>query len=76
MAKHRDVHVSKDGNGWKTSRGAERVSHHRTQGAAIDRATTIAKQDRVDVATHGRDGKIRGKDSYGNDPRLIRDTEH
>ena len=76
MAKHHDVHVSKDGNGWKTSQGGEKISHHRTQGAAIDRATTIAKQDRVDVVTHGRDGKIRSKDSYGNDPRSIHDTEH
>jgi hypothetical protein len=38
MAKH-DVHVSKDGNGWKTSQGGEKQSHHRTQQAAIERAT-------------------------------------
>jgi hypothetical protein len=71
-----DVHVSKDGNGWKTSQGGEKQSHHRTQQAAIERGTQIAKQDRVDVVTHGRDGRIRSKDSYGNDPLPPRDTEH
>ena len=71
-----DVHVSKDGGGWKTSQGGEKQSHHRTQQAAIERATQTAKHDRVDVVTHGRDGKIRSKDSYGKDPIPPRDTEH
>ena len=71
-----DVHISKDGNGWKTTQDGQKQSHHRTQEAAIERGTQIAKQDRVDVVTHGRDGKIRSKDSYGNDPRSIHDREH
>ena len=71
-----DVHVSKDGNGWKTSQGGEKQSHHRTQRAAIDRGTRTAKQDGVDLVTHGRDGKIRSKDSYGADRLPPRDTEH
>lgn len=75
MATRHDVHVSKDANGWKTSQAGERISHHGTQGAAIERATTIAKRGRVDVVTFGRDGKIRSTDSYGNDPRSIHDTE-
>jgi hypothetical protein len=76
MGKKGDVHISKDGSGWKTSQGGEKISHHQTQSAAVERGTKIAKQDRVDVVTHGRDGKIRSKDSYGNDPNPPRDREH
>lgn len=72
-----DVHVSKLGNSsWKVTQNGERISTHRTQQAAIDRGKQEAKQDRVDLVTHGRDGKIRSKDSYGNDPLPPRDTEH
>lgn len=71
-----DVHISKDGNGWMTTQGGVKQSHHHTQQAAIQRGTQIARQDRVDVVTHGRDGKIRSKDSYGSDPNPPRDTEH
>ena len=31
---------------------------------AIERGEREAKQDRVDLVTHGRDGKIRSKDSF------------
>ena len=34
-----------------------------------------AKRRRVDVVTHGRDGRIRSKDSYGNESPVL-DTEH
>ena len=72
-----DLHVSKQGSSnWKVTQNGERLSTHQTQRAAIERATLHAKQDRVDVVTHGRDGKIRSKDSYGNDPNPPRDTEN
>ncbi len=74
--RNNDVHVSRDGNGWKTTQSGEKLSHHRTQGAAIDRGESVARRDGVDLVTHGRDGKIRSKDSYGNDPLPPRDTEH
>lgn len=76
--KSKDVHVSKnDGGGWKKTVAGEKIGNaHRTQQAAVDAAKTIAKQNQSDVVTHGRDGKIRSKDSFGNDPRSIRDTEH
>jgi hypothetical protein len=75
--KNGDVHVSKtSGSSWKVTQNGERVSMHRTQGNAIDHGKTEAKRDRVDLVVHGRDGKIRSKDSYGNDPLPPRDTEH
>ena len=76
--KGKDVHVSKnDGGGWKLTVGGDKVGNARsTQHAAVEAAKTIAKRNQSDVVTHGRDGKIRSKDSYGNDPRRIKDKEH
>lgn len=47
-----------------------------TQKAAADYAKTIATNQRSEVIIQGRDGRIRSKDSYGNDPFPPRDTEH
>jgi hypothetical protein len=76
MAK-RPVHIVRnpDSNRWQVKQGGEVQSSHGTQKAAIDRGTSIARRDKVDVVTHGRDGKIRSKDSYGNESP-IKDTEH
>jgi hypothetical protein len=77
MAKKSDVHVvkQKDGSGWDVKQRSEVQSSHRTQGAAIDKGTSRAKRDAVDLVVHGRDGKIRSKDSYGNESK-VKDTEH
>lgn len=76
MAK-RDVHIvrEKESTRWDVKQGGEVKSTHRTQSAAIEKGTSIAKRDKVDVVTHGRDGRIRSKDSYGNETRT-KDTEH
>ncbi|MBL7773414.1 MAG: DUF2188 domain-containing protein [Chitinophagaceae bacterium] len=47
-----------------------------TQKEAIARATEIAKNQEVEVVIHGRDGKIRDSDSYGNDPNPPKDTKN
>lgn len=39
-----------------------------TQSAAISAARTIARHQRTEVVIHGRDGRIRDKNSYGLDP--------
>lgn len=39
-----------------------------TQKEAIAVARTIAINQRSEVVIHGTDGRIRAKDSYGNDP--------
>lgn len=72
-----DVHVSKAGpSSWKVTQSGERISTHRTQENAIDRGEREARRDHVDLVTHGRDGRIRSKDSFGNDPNPPRDREH
>jgi hypothetical protein len=50
-------------------------SEHKTQKAAIDAATKTAKKDGSEVVIHGRDGKIRDKDSYGPDPNPPKDRK-
>jgi hypothetical protein len=78
MAKKHDVHVTKTPGGarWRVSQGGETISTHNTQSNAVDAARREAKRDRVELVTHGRDGKIRSKDSFGRDPLPPRDREH
>lgn len=72
-----DVHVSKNGDsGWKVTQNGETLSTHRTQANAGDRGEREARRDGVDLVIHGRDGRIRSKDSYGNDPNPPRDREN
>lgn len=47
-----------------------------TQHDAQEYARQIAINQRSEVIIQGRDGRIRSKDSYGNDPCPPRDTEH
>ena len=47
-----------------------------TQEEAIDVARRIARNQGADVVIHGRDGRSRDKDSYGNDPFPPRDTRY
>ncbi|WII72171.1 DUF2188 domain-containing protein [Bdellovibrio sp. 22V] len=62
-------HVVKSGNGWAVKTAGYTVTIQRTQKAAITTATNMARCDRSEVVIHGRDGKIREKNSYGHDPR-------
>ena len=47
-----------------------------TQGDAINIARDIARNQRSEVVIHRPNGKIRDKDSYGNDPSSVHDTKH
>ena len=63
-------HVVPRDKGWVVLKaGAARAtSNHSTQEAAIDAATKIAKNQKTELYIHGRDGRIRERTSYGNDP--------
>jgi len=39
-----------------------------TQSEAINIARTIARNEQSELVIHGRNGQIRQKDSFGNDP--------
>ena len=44
------------------------TARYGTQAEAINRATEIARNQQSEVLIHGRDGRIRERNSYGNDP--------
>ncbi|MCO3952405.1 DUF2188 domain-containing protein [Pseudomonas aeruginosa] len=44
------------------------TSHHPTQKEAAEAAREIARNQKSEVLIHGKDNKIRARDSYGNDP--------
>ena len=65
----RNQHVVRHADGWAV-RGAGSVrasSVHRTQKTAIDAACDIARNQSTELFVHGRDGRIRARDSYGKD---------
>ena len=77
MPRKKNVHISRNTSGrWKVTQGGATRSTHKTQKSAETAGRTIAKKYRADLVTHGRDGKIRSKDSFGNDPKSIQDTEY
>ena len=78
MARKKDVHVVPRENGWAVQReGSSRASSiHSTQAEALRQGRDMAKHDRVELVTHGKDGRIRDSDSYGNDPNPPRDKKH
>ncbi|PKP59884.1 hypothetical protein CVT91_05980 [Candidatus Atribacteria bacterium HGW-Atribacteria-1] len=48
----------------------------KTQKEAIDIAKKIAENQKSELYIQNREGKIRSKDSYGNDPCPPKDKEH
>ncbi len=70
MSDKKSVHVVPRDDGWAVERdGAHRASSlHETQAAAEAAGRTTARNDKVEFFLHGRNGQIRERDSYGNDP--------
>lgn len=66
----KNQHVTPHQNGWAVKgEGNERATVVKpTQKEAIDAARTIAQHQQSELVIHGRDGQIRQKDSFGNDP--------
>lgn len=69
MGKNQHVIRNSDGD-WvvKGEGNTKATSVHGTQKEAQERARQIAINQKSEVLIHGVDGKIRAKDSYGNDP--------
>lgn len=63
-------HVVPSGGKWSVRKaGAVRASGvYATQDEAIYEARKIAKNQKTELYIHGRDGRIRERDSYGSDP--------
>jgi uncharacterized protein DUF2188 len=75
MSKQHDVHVTVNRlRRWKVTQGGRTLSNHLTQDTALSAARRVARRDRVELVTHGRNGRIRSKDSFGNESAAA-DTE-
>ncbi len=64
-------HVVPNGGKWSVRKaGAAKVtSTHTTQSEAIREGRKIAKSQGTELYIHGKDGRIRERDSFGNDPK-------
>lgn len=71
-------HVVPRNGGWAVRReGSDRItSQHDTQSEAYDAAREIARNQRTELYLHGRNGQIRARESFGNDPCPPKDQEH
>ncbi len=75
----KDIHVThrQDGSWAVKGSGDQRASSlHPTQAEAIAAARPLAERNRSELVIHGRDNRIRDKDSFGNDPCPPRDKKH
>jgi hypothetical protein len=75
MKRRHEIHVYQEAGRrrWFVASAGRRRSAHRRQATARRAARALAKRRRVDVNTHARNGRIRSKDSYGNEaPRRDR----
>ncbi|KAF0116818.1 MAG: hypothetical protein FD150_154 [Rhodobacteraceae bacterium] len=63
-------HVVPRNGQWAVRRsGSDKVTRtYDTQGEAIRAARDIARNQRTELYIHGRDGLIRERESFGNDP--------
>lgn len=66
----RNQHIVRHKDGWAVrGAGSQRASSvHSTQRGAIGAGRHLAQSQKTELFVHGRDGKIRERDSYGNDP--------
>lgn len=64
------VHTVRHGDDWANRReGSKKVSStHPTQKEAAKKGREVARRDKTEHLIHGEDGKIRERNSYGNDP--------
>lgn len=71
MKKGGDVHTTPnpDGSGWVNSVGGQRTGvTHRTQETAVDAGRLIAMNNESEHFVHGRNGQIRERNTYHDDP--------
>lgn len=77
MSKKKDIHVVKYEDGWAVKReGSKRASSvHNLKTDAMEKARDSGRRDRVEVVEHGRNNRIIGSNSYGNDPNPPKDRK-
>lgn len=75
---YKQQHVVKRKEGWavRGSGNKRDTAHTKTQAEAMKIGEQIARNQKSELVIHGRDGKIRDSDSYGNDPYPPKDKKN
>lgn len=69
----KNVHVVPGDRGWNVKvEGGAQSSRFSTQREAMEVGRRLAKANRSEHIVHGRDGRIRQRDSFGRDPFPLR----
>ncbi len=69
MGKNQHVVVHEDRWAVKEEGESAPVALFKTQGQAWEKAKAIARRERSEAVLHGKDGRIRERNTYGHDPR-------
>jgi len=66
----KNQHVVSVGDRWavKEEGAAEPLGVLKTQNEAWEKARSIARKERSEALLHGRDGRVRERNTYGHDP--------
>ncbi len=67
---NKNQHVVPHGKEWavKGAGNTKAMSIHETQKSAIDAGRKISRSQESELFIHRKNGQIRDRDSYGNDP--------
>ncbi len=68
MSKNQHVVPTEKGWGVRGEGNSRLTAEFNTQGEAIEASREICQNQRSEQFIHGRDGKIRERNSYGGDP--------
>ena len=70
----RNQHVVSHGEGWavRTEGEAQPFAVFKTQSEAWEKPKSIARKERAEAFLHGRNGLIRTRNTYGQDPSRTR----
>ena len=74
----KNQHVVPNNGQWsvKGAGNSKNTVTTKTQQKAIEIAKEIAQNQKSEVVIHGKNGQIRDKDSYGNDPNPPKDKKN
>lgn len=74
----KNQHVTPKNEKWQVKGAGNKKATKifKTQKQAIDYGKKIAVNQKSELLTHNRQGRIRSKDSFGNDPYPPKDKEH
>ena len=78
MAQNKNQHVVPTGEDWgvKGEGNSRFTTIVDTQSEAYEIARDIARNQETEVFIHGRNGRIRARESFGSDPFPPKDKEH